>query len=247
VQRYYTETRLIQVFEKNEDGDSIQSEVAINEGLENEFGEVDEILNDLTLGEYSIVISSVPRRDTYEEALFDQLISMREAGVQIPDHVLIEASQLPDKAEVAETVKQIQGLAAPTEEELQKQAQIDELQMRLLTAEVMETEAQAQERSAHAQELMAKAQATVQQPQMDQLKLGVEARLAEESGQREQQTNREDLMVRLQIAREKGAVIKDTASIDSMTKRTQSALQRQTDLDKALIALKGKRSPAKKE
>ncbi|MCH7549363.1 MAG: S1 RNA-binding domain-containing protein [Candidatus Krumholzibacteriota bacterium] len=112
VQSYYSEERLVQVFSKNEDGDDVQEEVALNQRVsifDPETQEaVDEIQNDLTLGEYSIAINSVPRRDTYDEVLFDQLIQMRENGVQIPDHVLIENSQLSDSKEIAEIVKGIQ-------------------------------------------------------------------------------------------------------------------------------------------
>ena len=154
VQNYYTETRLVQVLEKNEDGDDVPHEVAVNQPVESVDPDtqeaVEQIQNDLTLGEYSVAISTVPNRDTYEEALFDQMYQLREIGVPIPNYVMVEASQLPDKKEVVEIIKRMEGLAAPTPEEIERQNQLADLEMRLLQAEVMEKEAQAMERQANA-------------------------------------------------------------------------------------------------
>ena len=241
VQAYYTETRLIQIFEKNEDGDDIPSEIAVNdryETLDEETGlAVDEIINDLTVGEYSVAINNVPRRDTFDEVLFDQLIQMREQGVQIPDHVLIENSQLSDKKEVAEIVKQIQGLAAPTEAELERQVKLDDLQMRAMEAEVMLSEAHAQERMAKAQALTAEAGERAAKPEIDQLKIGTDARVALEKLAAEERGNQLDLVTRIQLMKDKTTSAETVAQIQSMTKRTDSAIKQRTDLEKALLAL----------
>lgn len=248
VQGYYSETRLIQVFEKNEDGDDIQTEVTVNQPVsvfdpETEEA-IDEIVNDLTIGEYAVAINSVPRRDTYDEVLFDQLLSMREQGVQIPDHVLIENSQLSDKKEVAEIVKGIQGLAAPTEAELERQAKLEDLQMRALEADVVEKEAHAQERLAMAEKLQAEAGERTAKPEIDQLKIGTEARVALEKIQTQSRDNSLDLITRIQLMKDKTGSAETIAQISSMAKRTDSALKRQTDIDKAIIT--GNR-PASKE
>lgn len=165
VQRYYNETRLLQVFEKNEDGDDVQMELAINQPMEMIDPEtqqvVEDIMNDLTVGEYSVAITNVPRRDTYDESVFDQVMQMREAGVAIPDYVMIENSQLPDKKELSQLSKQIAGLAAPTEEEVARSQMLEELQFRLLQAQVMNEESAAMERQARAQNLLSTGQAAV--------------------------------------------------------------------------------------
>jgi hypothetical protein len=251
IQEYYSETRLIQVFSKNEDGDDVQQEVALNQPVsvidEETQQAVDEIQNDLTIGEYSIAINSVPRRDTYDEVLFEQLIQMREIGVQIPDHVLIENSQLANKAEVAETVKRIQGLAAPTEEELQSQAQLSELEMRTLAAEVMDKEASAQERMARAQLYQAQAQEAAANPEIAQLKIGTDARVKMEEISANQTQSQLDLITRIQLMKNKTGSAETIAQINSMTKRTDSALTRQSSLEKELIkARSGNRSTSKK-
>ena len=56
-----------------------------------------EILNDLTIGEYDVVITSVPHRETLEDSEFEQAVALRELGVPIPDDILIDASRLRDK------------------------------------------------------------------------------------------------------------------------------------------------------
>lgn len=244
VQMYYNETRLIQVFEKNEDGEDIQTEVALNQPMETIDPETQEaveaIMNDLTLGEYSVVITNVPRRDTYDEVVFDQLMQMREAGVQIPDHTIIENSQLADRREVAQQVKQIQGLAAPTEAELQRQQMIDEMQMRLLNAQVMNEEAQAMERQARAQALSAEAQERAIKPEIEQLKIGTGARVELEKIGSAERMNIQDLMTRLQLMRDKTGSAERIATVGSATKRMEGALSRQTNLETALISRKEK-------
>ena len=245
VQSYYSEERLVQVFSKNEDGDDVQEEVALNQRVsifDPETQEaVDEIQNDLTLGEYSIAINSVPRRDTYDEVLFDQLIQMRENGVQIPDHVLIENSQLSDSKEIAEIVKGIQGLAAPTQEELERQKVLEDLQMRSLEADVVEKEAHARERMAMAGKLEAEAGERTAKPEVDQLKIGTNARVELEKLRVSAEQGRLDLLTRIQLMRDKTGSAELIAQINSMTKRTDSALKRQTDLEKALLIIQGKR------
>ena len=99
IQQYYTEERLIRI--TTDKLTNTMEEIAVNqitpEGV---------ITNDLTLGEYSIVITTQPERDTFEETQFDQAIRLRtEAGVQIPDTYIIGASRLKDKAKIIEAME----------------------------------------------------------------------------------------------------------------------------------------------
>ena len=244
VQNYYSETRLIQVFKKNEDGDEEQSELSINQPvyvLDPETQEaVEEIRNDLTVGEYSVVIGTIPRRETYDEGLFDQLLSMRQEGVQIPDHVLIQNSQLPDKADVVEIVKQIQGLAAPSPEEMQRQQQISELEMRLLGAQVMNEEAQAIERKANAMKLQAQAGEAQAAPEIKKLEIGTNARVEMERMGAAAAQNREDLATRIRIAGGKEATMTNIAQMESMTSRNVAGMNRMAGLQKSLMDLRSK-------
>lgn len=239
VQMYYTETRLITIFEKNEDGEEQEVQLDINQPVTqtnpatNEA--VDMIKNDLTIGEYEVAITSVPRRDTYDEVLFGQLVQMREIGVQIPDHILLENSQLPDRKEVAEQVKQIQGLAAPSPEEVERMQMLDDLQMRLLQAQVAETEAQAMERQANAQKLSAEAFGAQVQPEVDQLKIGTQARVELEKTESQERSNVADLMTRIELMRMKNDSAERQNTATTATKRMDSALNRQSSLETAMI------------
>ncbi len=247
VQAYYTETRLIQVLSMNEDGDVEQSELTINEPVS--IGGVEEIKNDLTLGEYAIVITKIPRRDTYDEGVFEQVVQLRELGVQIPDFVLIQNSQIPDKQELVELSKKIAGLAAPTEEELQQQQEIDALQMRLLTAEVTEKEAQAMERQANAQRYVAQARKADADPQVDIFRIQQEASTEEGKIVAQFESNVQDLFTRLELMRKKTASAERVAQIGSMTTRVKSGLDRRFGLEKELLKLKHQPSaqPASKK
>jgi len=247
IQAYYTETRLIQVLSMNEDGDLEQTELTINEPVE--VGGVEEIKNDLTLGEYAVVITKIPRRDTYDEGVFEQAVQLRELGVQIPDFVLIQNSQLPDKQELVELSKKIAGLAAPTEEEMKQQQQIDALQMRLLTAEVMEKEAQATERQANAIRYQAQAQKAQADPQVDVLRIQTEAQTENTKIMAQYQSNQEDLFTRLELMRKKNASAERISQVGSMTTRVKSGLDRRVGLEKELLKIKHQPSaqPASKK
>jgi len=110
-----------------------------------------QILNDLTLGEYAVVITTQPERDTFEDSQFDQAVSLRkDIGVQLPDSVIIQASKLKDKAKI---LQQMQEAANSPE-----QQQAVQLNLRKQQAEVGKLEAEAQQKGTDAQLKHAKAQ-----------------------------------------------------------------------------------------
>jgi len=99
VQTYYTEERLMYI---TTDPLRMKSEPF----KVNEVSPEGEILKDLTLGEYDIVVTNQPDRDTLEDSTFAQAAEMRkELNVNIPDSVLIQSSRLPDKAKVIEAIQ----------------------------------------------------------------------------------------------------------------------------------------------
>lgn len=126
VQTFYTEERTYRIT-----GGGLQpknEEVVINQMTPE-----GEIINDITVGEYSVTINTVPARNDYEDSQFEESMRLREVGVQIPDHVLIEHSHLNRKMELAEEIKQRTGWGEQTE--LEKQAQIIEQQLQQLEVE----------------------------------------------------------------------------------------------------------------
>lgn len=143
VQEFYTEERIITITKDRLTGESEQ--VTINEATPE-----GTIANDLTIGEYDVIVSSTPVRESLEDSQFEHAVQLRELGVQIPDSVLIESSRLQRKTEIA---KLMQG--DKDSEEGQRRA---ELEQRGQEAAVAKTEGEAAVKHADAALKQAKAQ-----------------------------------------------------------------------------------------
>lgn len=144
VQMHYTEERILRITHDKVSGDV--EDVPINQVQED-----GTILNDLTVGEYDVVISSVPQRETLEDTQFDQAVVLREKlGIPIPDEVIIGASKLMNKAQIIQQMR-----AASQSPEAQAQQQ---LAQRAQEAEVAKTEAETAQKHADAGLKQAKAQ-----------------------------------------------------------------------------------------
>lgn len=163
VQEFYTEERLMSIC--NDEATGATETFTINQpNPEPETGEepaenpYQAILNDLTLGEYDVVVSSVPRRETLEDSQFEQAMSLREVGIQIPDSVLIDSSRLMNKKGI---IKQMAGDQTSPEALAAKQ-----LQQRGQEAEVSKSEAEAAQKHADSQLKQAKTQETTVKAQV---------------------------------------------------------------------------------
>lgn len=115
-------------------------------------------LNNITIGKYDVVVSQAPARDTQEETTFAQCIEMRREGIMIPDHYVILASQMANKEEIANVVKNLSGLGEPTPEEMQLQQTMQQLSLEHAFAELQELQAKAQKLSAEAALAQARAE-----------------------------------------------------------------------------------------
>lgn len=144
VQEFYTEQRLLHIT-----SDRLTNQV---EALTiNQVTPEGQIANDLTIGEYEIVITNQPERDTFEDTQFEQAIRLKtEAGVAIPDQFIVESSRLKDKARIVQTIT---GESDTPEAKAAKA-----LQFRKAQAEVVEIEAKGMSGMAKAKLDAAKAQ-----------------------------------------------------------------------------------------
>lgn len=158
VQEYYSEQRLINITHSDATHESEQLTV-------NEYDPATgEITNDLTLGEYDIVITSSPARASMEDSQFDQAMGMREAGIEIPVSFVIENSRLNRKAEI------IKQMAGDTESpEAQAAAALEQ---RAREAEVQKLEAEALEKQANAKLKVAQVEKTIADAQKTQSEIG---------------------------------------------------------------------------
>jgi len=248
IQEYYTETRLIQVTELDIDGREQAVEFNVNQIEETFDPETEEttesrIINDLTLGEYSVIVSSVPHQETMADTIFSQVLQMREAGVAIPDFVLIENSRLPNRNEISELVKKMQGMAEPTEEELEMQLMQQQLELQGQQATVRGLIAKALKDEALAQKAIAEADVTLKQPMIDMQLRGAEMRVQMEGQDKALQEKIVELQTRLEIARGNQDTNRFVAQVESMGSRTASALKHDADMKKIAA---GAASPAGK-
>ena len=134
VQQFYSNERLINI--THDDFTREPEEITVNkvDPVNNT------ITNDLTIGEYDIVITSSPYRASLEDSQFEQAKALRELGIQIPDSVLIENSRLLRRADI------VKGLQAQQESPEAKAQQ--ELAMRGAAAEVRSKEVSAEKTAA---------------------------------------------------------------------------------------------------
>lgn len=151
VQEFYTEERLMTITKNSVTGET--EDLVVNQATAE-----GTIVNDLTLGEYEVVVSSVPVRETLEDSQFEQAMALREAGVMIPDDVLIDSSRLQRKTEI---LKRMQGDQDSPEAQAQRQ-----LQLRAQAAEVAKAEGEAAQKSADAGLKQAKTEETMVKAQV---------------------------------------------------------------------------------
>ena len=221
VQEYYTEQRLLYITTDRLMNTTEQMTV-------NQPTPEGRIVNDLTLGEYAIVVTNQPERDTFEDTQFDQAVRLRtEAGVQIPDKYILQSSRLKEKAQIISEMEQ-----AGQTPEAKQQA---ELQMRALAADVATKEAEATQKGSDAQLKQAKAQKEIAsigedsgqneialeqqkleaEMAMEQQKLDQEFQLKQEQMNREFELKREQLQMEMALKREQAtaeAAIKATVA-----------------------------------
>ena len=209
VQVFYTEARTVRITKNSYTGE--YEEVAVNQ--ETPEGT---IAADLTVGEYDIVITSVPARATLEDSQFEQAATMRrDLGVQIPDKVIIENSRLQRKSEI---IKQIDG-----DKESPEAQAAAELEQRGAQAEVAAREAEAAQKGADAQLKQAKAQ-----KEMREAVEGPDTAMQQAQAAAELELKREEMHLRLQLQREEmqGRLARERERMqqDAAIKAAQAAL-----------------------
>jgi hypothetical protein len=228
VQQFYVEERLIQI--TNPAMPDPADPASQDQLIVNQMTPEGQILNDLTLGEYSVVISTQPARDNFEESQFSEALQLRQAGVMIPDYRVIEYSHLAQKKDIAEEVKQLAGLGAPTEEELAMQQQQQEMQIRMAQLELDNLEADLQTKQSQAMLAMAKAEEMGED--------GSPHKLALEELSAKVQMKREELRVRLQLAE----ATNRQRQQDSLTRTAVSLMQQDSKERQSLDSSKPKKS-----
>ena len=231
IQGYYTEERIIDI--THDDVMKQPEQITINKTDEAS----GEIINDLTLGEYNITITSTPFRATMEDSQFEQARALKEIGVKIPDSVLIENSRLQRKAEILKEMS-----SAQDSPEAKAQAQMAQRQQAAevgkLEAEVTDKQADAQLKTARAKkEDMAASspdmtgqlelQKQQQEHQLEQQRMMEEFALKREMQTQQMALDREKHAQEMQIKQESAAqeagLRQQAAEQEATLKRAQAA------------------------
>lgn len=111
VQKFYGAERIMRIAEEDPFGVKRYIPVVLNERLPD-----GTINNDLTIGTYDLVLSEQPGQVTFDNSQFEQMKSMKEMGLNIPDHRILKASNLVDKSEIAEEMAANAGQPDPVQE-----------------------------------------------------------------------------------------------------------------------------------
>ena len=107
VQAFYDTPRVMRITEKDSMGRESTEDMVVNVPQED-----GSILNDLTIGEYDVVVTEQPMQVTFENSQFTQIMEMREKGVRIPDPFVLRHSNITEKQEIIEALEQ-QSAAQP--------------------------------------------------------------------------------------------------------------------------------------
>jgi len=209
VQTFYTEQRVIQVTNE-QDPLKPREEMVLNE--ETPEGT---IINDLTLGEYDVVVATAPARDSFDEVQFAEAINLRQAGVVIPDDAIIEYSHLARKGELAKRIRTITGQEPPTPEQAEAMQQQQQIQMAQIQLEIAKQEAEVKKIQSEAALNIAKVQETAEiDPQMRVAEL--EAKIA---------MNEQQLELRRQLSAATNQIRQGQAETSAATKIATTAMQ----------------------
>lgn len=220
IQEFYTEERVVRITGQSETTRQ-SSEITMNSVQED-----GSVLNDLTIGKYDITIIDAPARNKQEDTQFDEAVSMREMGIPIPDHIIVESSHLQNKKEIAEELKELQGGGDATESE-QRMA---ELELQLKELEAAEKQVTIKQKAADAKYTEARAVKTVNESKQGGDEQAAEAqKLQLEAAMQAQdlQIQRDKIQGELQLQREKMQgelqLKREIARADNLIKRAAAA------------------------
>jgi hypothetical protein len=186
VQEYYDNPRVFYITEGQQE-DNPQA-VEVNKQMPD-----GSTFNDLSVGDYDVDVTSQPARDVYSDQQFAEAMALRAAGVVIPDDSVIEYSHLENKREIAEKVRQLTGTAEPTQEQVQMEQAMRDIQFKQIEMQLAQMKAQIQNMESDTALKMAKAKTellTDDTAEMEEFKIHAD-----------QIMNVQDNMTKLEIAK----------------------------------------------
>lgn len=101
MQKFMGAERVMRITEEDPYGVTRHVPVTLNQRMEG-----GDVLNDLTAGEYDLVLSEQPAQVTFDNSQFEQLKTMRrELNIPIRDARIVRASNVMDKSELADELE----------------------------------------------------------------------------------------------------------------------------------------------
>ena len=174
-----------------------------------------EIINNLTLGEYDVIVATAPARDSFDEVQFAEAISLRQVGVAIPDDAIVEYSHLAKKGELAKRIRILTGQEPPTPEQAEAQAAQQQIQMQMLQLEIAKLEAEGRKLQSEAALNIAKVQ--------DVSEVNPQMRMAELQAKLEM--NEQQLGLRRELSSETNTIRQSQSETSAATKIATTAMQ----------------------
>ena len=209
IQTFYTEERVVQV---TKDDDPLQPREPMVLNFETPEGD---IINNLTLGEYDVIVSSAPARDSFDETQFAEALSLRQAGVAIPDDAIVGYSHLMKKEELAKRIRVMTGQEPPTPEQAQAIQAQQMLAMQNLQLETMKLQAEVEKLQTESAVNVAKVQEVAQ--------VNPQVRMAEL--QAKIQMNQEQLELRRELSAATNDIRVGQSETSAATKIATTAMQ----------------------
>jgi hypothetical protein len=211
VQQYYTDPRILSITKDDLTGE--MEHVSVNMPQPGS----GEVMNDLSLGEFSVVVVSQAAKRTLEESQFEQALAMKELGIPIPARFLIENSNLVKKSEL---VKAMEAEAQSEGAQIREKADLlgRQLEVANLKADASATEAKALAARAKAAKDMAEVQG-------GQAGAQAELQLKQQEHEQEMAMMRERHQLEMQIKREEAALKLQLAQAEAKEKAKQQKLQ----------------------
>jgi hypothetical protein len=209
IQTFYTEERVIQV--TNEEDPTKPREPMLLNAMTPE----GEIINNLTIGEYDVIVSSAPARDSFDETQFAEVLALRQAGVAIPDDAVVTYSHLMKKEELAKRIRVMTGQEPPSPEQAQAMQAQQQLAMQNLQLETMKLQAEVEKLQSEAAVNVAKVQETAE--------VNPQVRMAEL--QAKIQMNQEQLALRRELSSATNDIRQGQTETSAATKIATAAMQ----------------------
>lgn len=218
VQEYYTDPRIMMITHDDLTGD--QEPININWPDPT----TGEIVNDLTMGDYDITITSQNVKETLDQNNLEIALKFRELGIAIPDESLIENSNLIGKSKIIKAMRE--QAASPEAQQAKEIQQVgSKLQLAEVKAKASDLEASTTKKKADAAKSVAEAHKIMNGDPGEAEKAQQEMALEQRKHDQEMQMMREKAALELQIKREEATAKMELAQQEAKEKRMQMRAQ----------------------